>query len=827
MWYNRRPMNKIVALEDKLFDELVELIKKTSPKINIDRIRRAYIFAEKAHEGQFRMSGVPYICHPLETSKILVDLGVDEDTIIAGLLHDVPEDTKFSVTDIQKRFGKHVATLVDALTKLSKVHYKHSMGERQVNSLRKMFMETANDARVVVIKLADRLHNMSTIQYLRPDKQQRIAKETLEIYAPLANLYGIYQLRRQLEDLCFGVLQPEEFARIKSFVHDHEKKRTHYVKETIRVLLKALKKAGVEAELQGRPKHLYSIYQKSVRDQKTLNDIYDYFAIRVVTKDSAECYRALGVVHEVFKPKALRFKDYIALPKPNGYRSLHTTVIGFRGKLTEVQIRSTEMHRDAEFGAAAHIYYKGNNQPFIKEGLSQLKKNMRPESFIRGLQDDILKNRIHVFSPSGETINLPEGATCLDYVFAVKLPVNTTSFRAIVNNKPYSLIGQLQSGDHIEVVYGKKVQPGPERWWLDHVKTTLAKKMIGDHLKKKSFESKVKTGSTLLQQEFDHESKGQIYRIPKNERRRVTEALKLDEFGQVLAGLGDGTYEANDIYKLFFPSFELGITTKFTRLFGVIGKRFGWNEEETNYRIRIQVDAYDRPGLLTEVAQPFYTMKIPIIKIVGKGYDLKDERLQYSEFGYRIPMNSKYISLNIIDFDIESHEQLITLFDHLEKIPGVLRAQRVFYRKQITFFTLSIFTASYFVFHFALLEQFIKSPVFSDPVWVNAVTYIGLFSLFGLLAWLRTLGNKTIPHFEETKYFWPMAFSLTFFGIGTIFFDYFALGLKIYLPLLIIVSAIILGFLLWSYSAHTKQQKIHLSQLESNQKLVRYEEKEG
>ncbi|MEK7145727.1 MAG: HD domain-containing protein, partial [Patescibacteria group bacterium] len=347
------------------------------------------------------MSGEPYVTHPLETAKILANLRVDEDTLVAGLLHDVPEDTRFSVEDIKKRFGSHVAELVSALTKLSKVRYKHSMDDRQIQSIQKMFLETARDVRVVVIKLADRLHNMTTLHYLRPEKQQRIAKETMEIYAPMANLFGIYQLRRQLEDLAFMHLQPDEYARIEAFVHDHEKKRKHFVNETIEVLKKALRKAGITAQLEGRPKHFYSIYEKMVRDQKVLQDIYDYFAIRVITETEEQCYLALGKIHEVFKPKPGRIKDYIALPKPNGYQSIHTTVIGLRGKLSEIQIRTREMHEQSEFGAAAHLIYKNPDNPFLKKSIDLLKRFKDPGRFVQTLQEDILQNRIYVFSPEG------------------------------------------------------------------------------------------------------------------------------------------------------------------------------------------------------------------------------------------------------------------------------------------------------------------------------------------------------------------------------------------------------------------------------------------
>ena len=378
-----------------LFKNLSKVIRRETKDVNLDRVKRAYEFARHAHDGQFRMSGDAYIIHPTETAKILAGLHVDEDTIIAGLLHDVPEDTSYTVEDIEKNFGKHVANLVYALTKLSKVHYKHSMSERQIHSLQRMFLENADDPRVIVIKLSDRLHNMKTLQYLRPDKQQRIAKETLEIFAPLANLFGIFELRHQLEDLCFFYLQPEEYAKVESYVQDHDKKRKSQIEKIIKMLQKHLDKAHISAWLDGRPKHFYSIYKKTVSEQKMLQDIYDYSAIRVVTDTPENCYLVLAKIHEVFKPKPGRFKDYIALPKANGYQSLHTTVIGLEGRLLEIQIRTEDMHLRAEYGVAAHLLYKENKyNTYLEKSIDIIKNFKNPGQFIDGLQDDVLQDRI-------------------------------------------------------------------------------------------------------------------------------------------------------------------------------------------------------------------------------------------------------------------------------------------------------------------------------------------------------------------------------------------------------------------------------------------------
>lgn len=803
-------------IEDQRFAELIAALPEG---VNEERIQRAFDFAKKAHDGQFRMSGEPYICHPIETAKILAQLGMDEESILAGMLHDIPEDTTFRVVDIEHRFGKRVAHLVDALTKLSKVYYRHSMDERQIRSLRKMFLETANDIRVVVVKLADRLHNMQTLHYLRPEKQQRIARETLKIYAPLANLFGIFQLRRELEDLCFKYLQPEEYARIEAYLHDHEQKRNQFIEDTIKDLRKAFKEADIEVELSGRPKHLYSIYQKSIRDKKPLNDIYDYFAVRILTKTQEDCYRALNVVHQCFKPKPGRFKDYISVPKVNGYQSLHTTVVGLRGRPTEIQIRTYDMHYEAEYGAAAHLLYKNELTDFVTSSVDLLKKYRNPGNFIRSLEEDILQNRIYVFAATGHVVNLPEGATVLDYLYSMELPVDKFVCRVIVNGQSYSLVGQLQSGDHIDVVVTEEKLDGPERWWLGHVKTTLAKKKLRDHFSKQSFDDRVESGRSLLQQELDHEQKGLLHQLPHSMVERVSLHFNEPDFASVLAKIGEGIYRTNDVYHAMFPDLDLPLTTRFFQWCSKqamrleLAQRFNIGEKDDQYRIRIRIEAYDRVGLLQEIAAPCYTLNIPIIRFHGRGHDTKASPLRRLPSGEQIPMSNDMVSRVNLEVFIENHEELIMLFDHLEKIPGILRVQRVFRRKQVAFYVTLILTSIYVVGHPYLLSRLKEQNVESEFLFFLMI-YGAIASVFILLLLLRSMGNKTFPHFEETRMFWPLTFGLTVLLIATQFINDRAFDLQLHTPVLIALSVGGLVFLLLSLRSHQRRKEKLLKKLE-------------
>ncbi|QQR54438.1 bifunctional (p)ppGpp synthetase/guanosine-3',5'-bis(diphosphate) 3'-pyrophosphohydrolase [Candidatus Peregrinibacteria bacterium] len=798
------------STEDALYAELLKALKKSPVKVRSERLDRAYRFAKQAHEGQFRASGDAYVCHPLNVAIILAKLRADEESLIAALLHDVPEDTDYTFKDIETRFGRSVRNLVQAVTKLSKVHYHHSMDARQVDSLRRVFLETAKDVRVALIKLADRLHNMRTLRYLRPDKQQRIAKETLEVFAPLANLYGIFQVRRELEDLCFKVLQPEEYGRIESFVMEHEKKRQIFIRDTIAVLKKEFKRWKIPVQVEGRPKHFYSIYLKTVLHHKPLGDIYDYFAIRVVTHGLEDCYRSLAVVHGLFKPKPGRFKDYIAFPKANGYQSLHTTVVGLEGKLTEVQIRSEAMHHECELGAAAHFLYKDFSSSLSSKKLSFLKHYKNPEGFIRTLQEDVLRNRIFVFSSDGEVVDLPEGACVLDFVYARGIAVNEYVLKPMVNNKNYSLLGTLQSGDHVQILFDTRRQKGPERGWLDHVKTSKAKTQIRAYFKEQTMGTRIQLGTRLLQQELDHQNQGLVHHLDFALQSRALIQFEFDSFDELLAAIGEGTLSSSEVYKVLFPELVVGPGVKLLRVWHSLKRRFNFGEEDYKYRIKIIVEAYDRIGLLREILEPFYELKLPILFIKGSGYDVKRDNPFLSDGS---PANPECISRDQIEILLEDYEQLIALFDRLERIPGVLRVQRAFRQKTAGFITLLLVTTCYFLVHpFAI--QHLKEMTFEqNRLWTHVLVYSGLFFLFGLLVWLRSMGNKTFPHFEETRRYWGLSFGVTFFAIGVVFADNALYHLQLNLFLTSGLSLLILIFLLFAYRRHVKQSQHHLNRL--------------
>ncbi len=476
-------------------ERIINKVKENDPKADITLLRLAYDFASKAHEGQKRMNGEPYIQHSLHTAYTLAQIKADLNTIIAGILHDVPEDTDYTLEDVEKNFGKEIASLVKGITKLSKVKYRGI--DRYNESLRKMFLAMAKDLRVILIKFADRLHNLRTLDALPRNKQLRIAGETLEIYAPIAGLLGVWRLKWQMEDLCFKYLYPDEYKELE-YKYEVEKKieRTQYIQKVKNTLGKKLKAENIEYKIQGRFKHLYSIYQKMQRKDRKFDEIHDVFALRVIVPTIADCYKTLGIIHSIWKPKSSRIKDYIATPKPNGYRSLHTTVFGPEGKLTEFQIRTPEMHEEALYGIAAHWYYKqkGNSEPptqqpkWVQEILKIQKEAENSQDFIKKVKFDLFQDRIFVFTPKGDVLDLPEESTPIDFAYAIHTEIGNKAIGALVNNKMASLDQKLLNGDMVEIIVDKN-RKGPNRDWLKFVKTRRAREKIKQASKSSSFEN--------------------------------------------------------------------------------------------------------------------------------------------------------------------------------------------------------------------------------------------------------------------------------------------------------------------------------------------------
>ena len=498
-------------MHDKEILELVDKIRKYAPNADVSLVEKAYYFGKKAHEGQFRKSGEPYFIHPIAVAGILSDMELDIETIVAGLLHDVVEDTEYTYGDIEKEFGKDVANLVDGVTKLGKIKYQ-SKEETQSENLRKMFLAMAKDIRVILIKLADRLHNARTFKYLPPEKAKSKSIETLEIYGGIANRLGISMIKWELEDTALRYIDPDGYYDLVDKVAKKRSQREAYIKNIITILKQSFKDVGISCNVYGRPKHFYSIYSKMKNKHKNFEEIYDLTAVRIIVDTVKDCYAVLGMVHTMWKPMPGRFKDYIAMPKPNMYQSLHTTVIGPNGEPVEIQIRTKEMHNIAEYGIAAHWKYKeGNTQSMANNAEEKLQwlrqmieweKDLKdPQEFMNALKDDVFNSQVYVFTPKGDVIELPAGSTPIDFAYRVHTNVGNRCVGAKIDGRIVPIDYKLQNGNIVEVLTSSNSN-GPSRDWINIVKTPNAKSRIRQWFKKERREENIERGNEILEKEF-------------------------------------------------------------------------------------------------------------------------------------------------------------------------------------------------------------------------------------------------------------------------------------------------------------------------------------
>ncbi|MCY6958575.1 RelA/SpoT family protein [Clostridium brassicae] len=539
-----------------MLDDLLEKIDGNCHNVNKEFIIKAYNFAESAHEEQKRISGEPYIMHPVQVACILAEMGLDENTIAASLLHDVIEDTHYTYEDVEKEFNSEVANLVEGVTKLGKIKYK-TKEEQQAENVRKMLFAMTKDIRVILIKLADRLHNMRTLKYMSVEKQKEKAKETLDIYAPLAHRLGISKVKWELEDLALRYMNPNQYYDLVKKVAEKRDEREEYINNIIQQLKEKLESTGIKADIAGRPKHFYSIYRKMVVKNKTIDQIYDLTAVRIIVEDVRDCYAALGIVHTMYKPIPGRFKDYIAMPKPNMYQSLHSTVIGPQGKPFEIQIRTYEMHNTSEYGIAAHWKYKEGDSAkdgknfetkltWLREVLEWQRETTNPEEFMENFKIDMFSDEVFVFTPKGAVINLPYDSTPIDFAYRIHTDVGHKCVGAKVNSKIVPLNYRLKTGEIVEVLTSA-ASKGPSKDWLNFAKSNQAKSKIKAWFKKEKRHDNIEKGKELIEKEC----KRQTINFTKLAKGEVLDTLlkkfNFNTLEDLYVGLSIGSVTASSV----------------------------------------------------------------------------------------------------------------------------------------------------------------------------------------------------------------------------------------------------------------------------------------
>ena len=536
-----------------MIEQLIEKILSYNPEADVDKVREAYDYAEKHHEGQKRNSGEDYIVHPFNVALILAEMNMDVSTIIAGLLHDTIEDTDVTYDDVKERFGEEIAILVEGVTKLKMLSYQTKQ-EKQAENIRKMVLAMAKDIRVVIVKFADRLHNMRTLEYMTPEKKHDKALETIEIYAPLADRLGMSRVKSELEDLSLRYLDPENYYNLVDMVNRRRSEREALIQSLIDDISKQLKRMGIAADINGRPKNFYSIYKKMMKKGKTFEEIYDLQAIRILVDDVKDCYGALGVVHTMYKPIPGRFKDYISMPKQNKYQSLHTTVIDDNGETFEVQIRTWEMHKTAEYGIAAHWKYKegakkstsfDENLTWLRQLLEWQKDLKDPNEFMETLKVDFFADEVFVFTPNGDVINLPDNSTPIDFAYRVHTAVGNTCVGAKINGRIVSLSHKLKNGEIVEVITNKNSEPSLD--WLSIVASPQARTKIKQYFKVKDRDKNIEKGRAMIEQEAKRLGYRPSEFVRDDWMEDVRQRLKFDNLNDLYSQVGYGSMSVRQV----------------------------------------------------------------------------------------------------------------------------------------------------------------------------------------------------------------------------------------------------------------------------------------
>ncbi len=766
-------------------EKIFKQIKVYLPEVDKDKFLEAFHFAEEAHRGQMRKDNVtPYIVHPVEVVQILTQIQADEETLISALLHDVPEDTEKEINDVKKLFGEKVAFLVDGITKLSKVQYKHNMPERQIESLKKLLLHSAEDLRVIIIKLADRLHNMRTLQNIKEDaKRIRIATETLEIYVPIANLIGIRLLKNELEDLCFKFLFPTEHETLSNKLNSLREKKEKDTAETIKTINKICKANNLEVFVSSKHENLYSIYKKLCSLGKSLDDAEERIGIKIVSNNADDCYRILGIVHNHFVPKSDKFKDYIANPKYNGYQSLHTQVFGVKGLITEVQIRTHQMDLEAEYGIAINFMKKDEinlRSNWVKEVLEIEKAEYGSDDFIKNLKADIFQERIFVFTPKGIVIDLPKGATVIDFAFAIHVEIGGHAIKADVNGKMKQINTPLSNRDVVNVITSNNVHP--ELSWLSFAKTNLARKHITNYFKKISKDKKIKEGHKILQKEFDISGLG----LCKNMNfKKLNTAIQdnldqnFDSLQDLLIAIGSGDLSARSVVKSIMDKYEH--SKKFVEKY---------SKNEKGLKIYIKIVSKNRFGLLRDISEILYKYAMDM-------YSLKGWASKYDV--------DAYFTANILVKDLDTVSKI---FDELEQIDDVTAVYRISLKGLWSIYTGALLIIFIWIFHpfvFSLIQNWELQNQY--PATPQLVLYGILILLVSMVLYLNHLIKKYFPFVRNKKMIWTIAFTIPLLAITTLAVEVIYFNLDLSLNIIFIEIALIYSYLFISYKNFKRQMK--------------------
>ncbi|MDP4008175.1 MAG: RelA/SpoT family protein [Candidatus Peregrinibacteria bacterium] len=770
--------------EKTLFTTLNKELKSYLRPFDGKLLKKAYEFAAMAHIDQKRKSGEPYIVHPVSAAIILAKMRVDMPTIITCLLHDVPEDTKYTLDDIGENFGPQVKELVAGITKLSAVYYKNNMQDRQIDTLRRMFLVMAKDIRVALVKLADRLHNMRTLQYVKSEKSLRIAKETMEIYSPLANLLGVWEIRQEMDDLCFKYVYAEEYENIARVVNQNRSKHKTYLMKVKNSAERLLAGAKIKVKVEARWKHFFSIYKKMLRTQKTTPELYDIPAIRLIVNSVGECYETLGVIHSKWKPKPNQFRDYIAVSKPNGYQGLHTTVFGPDGYLVEFQIRTKQMDLEAKYGIASKFICESGATANINAFLGQtpwIKKVLKLQNkgnveFLEDLKMNVLSDRIFVFSSDGDVFDMPKGASPLDYAYTVSSSLGDKYSFAYVNKERKPISYELQTGDIVEVVTNKKAKP--QREWLYFVITDEAKEAIRKTFKKLSKEERLEVGEAILDNVFSILNKGNFRNRSQGEKLKISYFFGYNTVDSFLKDIASGEKSENDLTNALLKNNSVFAAKDRFFLHRLLTFIFS-SDRHTTIRLRLKLVLEDRVGLLSDIFDVLACHRININKLVAREKHF-----------------SKGAAIDYIDLEVADLSQLHRAMRSLESIDGVVMVETNRAFQYVMFYTTIVICLMAWGLHPFVISHLANKD--TNREFDITIFWITTLLLLSFLFYIRKFAQPYAPKAVGRKKFAIFFNFTTLLIFGTLIGEVLSLHLlSLFVFALLMLASLIVGFI-WS-----------------------------